>query len=192
MRNASCAGRPLQEPEPLPGDWTSLFDESLFKLDISLVPEASALYDRLGIKKAPLTLIPPQFEAPLPPLRMAAFPPALHEPPPPPLELFDLDEAFASQASKLGALAARCSGEGDIEYFVLEAARLLGLSSAAQMGCGAAAARAVLADAFSQVVRFKMAGGPGPALGLAGGSLEGGIGSGTVPPSSAGGFGFGM
>jgi intraflagellar transport protein 52 len=173
----------MQEPDPLPGDWTALFDESLFKLDTSLVPEAAALYGKLSIKKAPLTLIPPQFEAPLPPLRMAVFPPTIREPAPPPLELFDLDEAFASDHSKLAALAGKCSGEADIEYFVLEAGRLLGLRSAAEGASGTAAARTVLADVFSQVMQFKMAGGP------VGSSAPG---TSMAAPQSAGGMGFDM
>lgn len=61
------------------------------------VPQAVALYDKLDVKKAPLSLIPPQFETPLPPLQPAVFPPAIREPPPPALELFDLDEHFASE-----------------------------------------------------------------------------------------------
>jgi hypothetical protein len=61
------------------------------------VPEAVALYSQLGVKKEPLGLIPPAFEAPLPPLTPATFPPVLREPLPPPLELFDLDEAFAGE-----------------------------------------------------------------------------------------------
>jgi hypothetical protein len=65
--------------------------------DMRHVPEAVALYDQLGVKKAPLSLIPPAFETPLPPLRPATFPPVLREPPPPALELFDLDEAFAGE-----------------------------------------------------------------------------------------------
>ncbi len=45
-----------------------------------------------------LNLIPPSFETPLPPLQPAVFPPTIREPPPPALELFDLDESFASEA----------------------------------------------------------------------------------------------
>jgi intraflagellar transport protein 52 len=41
------------------------------------------MYDKLSVKKAPLSLIAPQFETPLPPLQPAVFPPALREPPPP-------------------------------------------------------------------------------------------------------------
>lgn len=61
------------------------------------VPEAVSLYEQLGVKKAPLSLIPPAFETPLPSLTPATFPPVLREPPPPALELFDLDEAFAGE-----------------------------------------------------------------------------------------------
>jgi hypothetical protein len=49
-----------QEGDEIPRDWMTLFDDSLFKLDMSLIPEATMLYDRLNVKKAPLSLIPPQ------------------------------------------------------------------------------------------------------------------------------------
>ena len=55
-----------------------------------------SLYDKLGVKRHALTLIQSQFEAPLPPLQPAVFPPAIREPPAPALELFDLDESFAT------------------------------------------------------------------------------------------------
>jgi intraflagellar transport protein 52 len=42
-------------------------------------------------------LIVPQFETPLLGLQPAVFPPIVKELPPPPLELFDLDEEFASE-----------------------------------------------------------------------------------------------
>jgi hypothetical protein len=61
------------------------------------VPAAVALYEQLGVKKALLCLIPPAFETPLPPLQTATFPPCPREPPPPALELFDLDDAFAGE-----------------------------------------------------------------------------------------------
>lgn len=49
-----------QEGDEISRDWTTLFDDNLFKFDTSLIPEALALYERLHVKKAPLTLIPPQ------------------------------------------------------------------------------------------------------------------------------------
>ena len=38
----------------------TLFDDGLFKFDTSLIPEAISLYGTLNVKKAPLSLIPPQ------------------------------------------------------------------------------------------------------------------------------------
>ncbi len=86
----------LQDVEELPRDWQALFKHRLWGVSTQLVPEAVGLYARLGVVKAPLTLMPPSFEVPLPPLVPATFPPVPREPQPPPLELFDLDEAFAS------------------------------------------------------------------------------------------------
>eukprot|EP01084_Bolivina_argentea_P177726 307341_1 len=76
----------LQESEELPKDLTKLFDESLFKFDTLLIPDAIELYGTLGLKHEPLTLIPPTFECPLPTFNPAVFPPILREPPPPALD----------------------------------------------------------------------------------------------------------
>ncbi|CEG43533.1 intraflagellar transport protein 52 homolog [Plasmopara halstedii] len=116
----------MQESEELPKDFTRLFDDSLFKFDTSLIPEAVNLYHDLGVKHEPLTLIPPQFECPLPPLKSAVFPPALREPPPPALDQFDLDEHFASETLRLAQLTNKCSDE-DLEYYVRESADILGI-----------------------------------------------------------------
>jgi intraflagellar transport protein 52 len=56
----------LQESDDLPKDFTTLFNNDLYKFDTDLVPEAIDLYKTLGIKHEPLTLIPPQFETPMP------------------------------------------------------------------------------------------------------------------------------
>jgi intraflagellar transport protein 52 len=49
------------------------------------------------LKHEPLTLIPPQFETPMPALQAAVFPPTLKDLAPPSLDLYDLDEQFASE-----------------------------------------------------------------------------------------------
>ncbi|KAI9138292.1 hypothetical protein BKA69DRAFT_788310 [Paraphysoderma sedebokerense] len=98
----------LQETEELPKDFTKMFDHKLFKFDLGLIPQAIRLYDEFKLKHEPLTLIQPQFETPLPPLQPAVFPPLLREIPPPPLELFDLDECFASERVKLAQLTNKC------------------------------------------------------------------------------------
>eukprot|EP00899_Mesostigma_viride_P004969 jgi/Mesvir1/14473/Mv05180-RA.2 len=120
----------LQEGEEVPKDFTTLFDDLLFKLDTALIPEAVELYSKLGVKHAPLTLISPQFEKPLPPLQPAVFPPALKEPPPPALDLFDLDEHFASEKGRLANITNKCmeGSDEDIEFYVREACNILGVT----------------------------------------------------------------
>ncbi len=61
------------------------------------VPAVVTLYEQLGVKKARLGLVPPAFETPLPPVQPATFTPCPRLPPPPALELFDLDDAFAGE-----------------------------------------------------------------------------------------------
>ena len=117
----------LQEGDAVPADFSKLFDYNLFAFDTSLVPEAVELYERLRVKHEPLRLIAPQFETPLPPLQAAVFPPILREPPPPALDLFDLDEHFASERVRLAHLANKCNDD-DIEYMCREAGVILGLT----------------------------------------------------------------
>ena len=107
----------LQRPEPLPPDLPSLFETRLYGVSADAIPLAVALFERLGVAHARLSLIPPQFEAPLPRLRLAVFPPAFPEPPPPPLECFDLDSEWATVAERLAATAAAAAdgvAEGDL------------------------------------------------------------------------------
>lgn len=111
------------------------------------------LYSKLGVRKAPLTLIAPQFEAPLPALQPAVFPPAIREPPPPALELFDLDEHFANDHVRLAVLTNKCSDPDDIEYYVQECSQILGISAVGELS-----AKAVLAEVCSKIVNYKCAG----------------------------------
>jgi len=46
-------------------------------------------------------LIQPQFETPMPQLQAAVFLPCMKDLPPPGLDLFDLDEQFASEKIKM-------------------------------------------------------------------------------------------
>ena len=87
----------LQESEELPKDFTSLFKDDLFKFDTNLVGESIKMFEELAVKHEPLTLIPPQFECPMPNLKAAVFPPSLKDLPPPSLDMFDLDEQFANE-----------------------------------------------------------------------------------------------
>jgi len=147
----------LQEGEDLPKDFTQLFDSTLFKFNTSLIPEALELYNKLSVKKAPLSLIAPQFDTPLPPLQPAVFPPTLKEPPPPALDLFDLEEEFASEKSRLAKLFTKCQ-EGsseDVEYFVRQGAQILGIQPEPGKE-NADSGKALLAQIFQKVVQFKM------------------------------------
>lgn len=57
--------------------------------------QVAELRKKLEIEPGPLQLIRPKFETPMPPLTPALFPPAMPNPEPPRLELFDLDAEFA-------------------------------------------------------------------------------------------------
>ena len=52
----------------MPKDFTTLFSNGLFKFDTDLVPESIDLFKTLNVKREQLTLIPPQFETPMPEL----------------------------------------------------------------------------------------------------------------------------
>jgi intraflagellar transport protein 52 len=62
----------------------------------------------MHVKHEPLTLIPPQFEVPLPPLQPAVFMPPMRDLPPPALDLFDLDAEFETEKSRLAQLTNKC------------------------------------------------------------------------------------
>lgn len=80
----------LQGLDDLPHDFTKLFDHKMFSFDVNLIPEAIKLFKKLNVTHEPLTLIPPQFECPLPKLNAAVFPPIIKELNAPALDLFDL------------------------------------------------------------------------------------------------------
>lgn len=117
----------LQEGEELPVDFTTLFDHTLFKYDTNVIPQAVKLYKKLNVDHVTLSLIPPQFEVPLPPLQPAVFMPCMRELPPPALDQFDLDEHFAGEKLRLAQLTNKCKDE-DLEYYCLESGEILGVS----------------------------------------------------------------
>ncbi|KAG0619486.1 hypothetical protein M758_4G143100 [Ceratodon purpureus] len=120
----------LQEADELPKDFSKLLDEKLFEYHTNLIPSVESLYKQLGVKHAPLTLITPQFEVPMPPLQPAVFPPSLREPPPPALDLFDLDDCFASPSVRLAQLTNKCKSANneDLNFYITEAASILGVT----------------------------------------------------------------
>ncbi|KAJ3150366.1 Intraflagellar transport protein 52 [Geranomyces variabilis] len=142
----------LQESEELPKDFTSMFDMDLFCFDTTLIPAAVKAYAELGVRKESLTLIQPQFETPLPPLRPATFPPLPTDLPPPSLELFDLDDSFASDRVRLAQLTNKCTDD-DLEYYVRECGRILGVVD--RLDEGKRDAKHVLEFVFRSVVNWK-------------------------------------
>ncbi|XP_021361844.1 intraflagellar transport protein 52 homolog isoform X1 [Mizuhopecten yessoensis] len=142
----------LQESDDVPRDITSLFDNSLFKLDTSLVPKAIKAFTELHTKHEPLTLITPSFETPLPPLNPAVFPPTFRECPPPCLDLFDLDEQFSSEKVRLAQQTNKCTDD-DLEYYVRECGDILGVTT--RLPADTRDAKHILEYIFAQVVEFK-------------------------------------
>ena len=87
----------LEDVKDPPKNLNDLFDTNIYSIDNNLVPEALKLYDELNVKHDTLGIIPPQFETPLPPLQLAVFDPIIKDFDNPSLELYDLDEQFASE-----------------------------------------------------------------------------------------------
>ncbi|MXQ86724.1 hypothetical protein E5288_WYG012954 [Bos mutus] len=142
----------LQEGDENPRDFTSLFDLSLYQLDTTSLPKVIKAYEQLNVKHEPLQLIQPQFETPLPALQPAVFPPSFRELPPPPLELFDLDETFSSEKARLAQITNKCTEE-DLEFYVRKCGDILGVTN--KLPKDRQDAKHILEHIFFQVVEFK-------------------------------------
>ena len=71
--------------------------------------------------------------------------------PPPGLDLFDLDEQFASERIKMAQLTNKCNDD-DIEYFVKECGDIMGLS---QFVNHPDDPKAILHYIFQEIVKYK-------------------------------------
>ena len=135
-----------------------MFNSDLFTFDTNLVPEAVRLYEQMGVKHEALTLIPPQFEAPLPSLFPALFPPNLKEPAAPALDLFDLDDEFANEKTRLASLANRYN-DSEMEFYVKECGEVLGVTQNIERlnfgYSGEYDAKAVLHRILFEIVEYK-------------------------------------
>jgi len=141
----------LQESEPLPQDLGSMFRRDMLSFDTSLIPTVIDQYKLLGIKHEPLSLIPPNFERPLPPLQPAVFAPKLRDLPPPALDQFDLDDEFANPISRLAQLTNKCSDD-DLEFYAQEAGTIVGLVEPTETEVDG---KRLLHDLFQKVCRSK-------------------------------------
>lgn len=148
----------LQTSENISANFRSLFDEALFKFDTDMISESVKLYESLGVKHEQISLITPQFEAPLPSLMPAVFPSNLKEPTPPSLDMFDLDEEFASETVKLAQMTNKYS-DADVEYYIRECGDLLGVTQQIErlkFGYGGEFdAKAILHRILTEVVQYK-------------------------------------
>ena len=144
----------VEEPEDLPRDFTSLFETTSFKFDTDMIPEVVAMYEHLHLKHEPLSLIHPEFQAPLPPCLPATFDPIHRELPPPALDLFDLDAEFSSERLRLSQLTNKCSADEDIEFFITEASDIMGVTKKLRSPRNKDP-RALLDFVFRQLLQYK-------------------------------------
>ena len=141
----------LEEAKEPPRNFNDLYDMSLFKIDNNLVPESIELYDKLNVKHEILSIIPPQFETPLPPLQLAVFDPIIKDFQVPNLELYDLDEQFANEKIKLAQVTNKCNDE-DLEYYIRECSDILGISGKIDNKDDP---KAVLAYVMKELINYK-------------------------------------
>ena len=139
----------LLEGTPLPQDYCKIVDDRPFKYDSNLIPDVVNLYEVLHVPKGPLTLIKPEFVRPTPKLQIATFLPRMRELPSPALELFDLDDHFASEYVRLAKLTSKCTDDDDAEYYVKEAGEILGIMD--EISVDSKDAKFVLHHIFSKV-----------------------------------------
>jgi len=141
----------LEDTKDPPRNFSDLFDTTMFKIDNNLVPETLDLYTKLNVKQETLSIIPPQFETPLPPLQLAVFDPIIRDFPNPSLELFDLDEQFASEKIKLSQITNKCTDD-DLDYYVKECSDILGITGKIDNKNDS---KAILSYLFKNLVNFK-------------------------------------
>ena len=121
----------LDEAKEPPANFNELYDLNMFKIDNDLVPEAIDLYDKLHVKHV--------------------FDPIIRDFPVPNLELFDLDEQFASEKIKLAQTTNKCTDE-DLEFYILQCADILGISGKIDNKNDP---KAVLAYVMKSLINFK-------------------------------------
>lgn len=137
----------LHAPDALPDDFTDLLD-TVPSANPSILPQVSALYEKMGFSRSEptLKLVNPSFEKPTPPLIPAVHFPVLPDPPGAPLlELFDLDIELASEQTRLNKLASKCTND-DVEFFIRQAGDLLNITGSP---------KEILYHVFVSTVNFK-------------------------------------
>lgn len=139
-----------------PREYTKLFKHHFYSINLNMVPACIKAYEALGVKHEPLGLIPPHFEAPLPPTSASVFPPSFQELPAPALELFDLDEAFCSDLLKLSQLTNKYMASKDIstdvelDHYIREFGSIIRISNS-----DAHTAKEVLNSVFQSICSYR-------------------------------------
>ena len=139
----------LQETEDIPSDHTKLFSKEIYQIDNTILAKVIAAYKDLNLEKEPLKLIKPQFEAPLPALKPAVFPPNFRSLPKPALELYDLDQAFSSISTRLTQISNKCTDK-DLDYYIKQCGMILGINELEEKS-----SKSILEYAFNKIVLFK-------------------------------------
>ena len=88
----------------------------------------------------------------MPPLKPAVYSPMFRDCEPPALELFDLEDYFASETSRLNQLTNRCS-EQDLDLFIKEFGMIAGIAS--RMPADQRGAKQILEFVVTQLFEFK-------------------------------------
>lgn len=141
----------LEETKDPPKNIHDLFDTNMFSIDNNLVPEAINLYNELNVKHETLGIIPPQFETPLPPLQLAVFDPIIKDFENPNLELYDLDEQFASEKVKLAQITNKYV-DTDVDFYIKECSDILGITGKIE---NKGDPKAILSFVFNELANYK-------------------------------------
>jgi len=123
----------------IPADFKKLFDMTLYSINNDRLHEVIGMYEKLNIDYEPLKIIKPEFSLPLPSTVLSVYPPVFSDLQEPPVELFDLDEAFSSEKAQITQLANKCFqysdnktfrkiDEKELEYFIRECGRVLAIA----------------------------------------------------------------
>ena len=142
----------IQEGEKMNSNFADNFDKGLFRMDMSHVADTANLASTLGVPNEPLDVVTPVFDTALPPSTPAVFPPQMREPKGPVLELFDLNDIFASKTARLAMLAQKTPPK-NIEKFVLQVAKILNINQ--KLPAGKESAKDVLEYVFKYIVKCK-------------------------------------
>jgi intraflagellar transport protein 52 len=142
----------IQEGEKLRPNFTDNFNKGLFKMDMSFVADSVSVANTLGVHDEQLDIVRPVFDTALPPLTPAVFPPQMRVPKDPVLELFDLNDIFASKTARLAMLAQKTPPK-NIEKFIIQVSKILNISQ--KLPAGKDSAKDVLEYVFKYIVKCK-------------------------------------